>query len=270
MKNASAMDLGKFKVTDLRMLLSYLPLLEQEHSEALELAHSNSHLFEESSNSVFWCHLYELPFHEHLAQMIVAFGMAESIKSLAHSGATISNILELQTESEIESQDFIFENMSDDERRALVQSCFAWATSVKKSLQCLLIFGCYLNELIAKVRVGCDLSLFNAIKIDVSVLGCPSVITRLSKAVMLNDLAFLAQLKRAINAPLEKRSQANFQKMRFVLKVLAESDAQKLSDDELYKLFVSELKLYAKDSKKGDAKKSLGKFVRAYQRNSTT
>jgi hypothetical protein len=267
-------DFGKITVSDLRALIDCLPLLEEEHRGAIELAREKPHLFESKlSGKIAWCHFYELPFQIHIAHMMVGFDLVDPIKEAASADRAIPSLIRFATEYEPEIADDELEELDEEQLKNFVHASYALATSIIKSLQCLLTFGCYINDFIAEVRMngpGSDPALFNAIKIDPSVLGCPSVAARVSKAIMLNEDSFLSDLSKSINAPLKKREQANFQKMRLVLKVLAESNAQRLSDDELYKLFVTELRLYSGDSEKGDAKKSLSKFARTYRSKSTT
>lgn len=263
------MDFGKFTASDLRLLLEYLPQLEAQYQEATELANQKPHLFVYSApHEIGWCNLYELPILEHISCMVVGFDMTDAVKGAARSAVPMRTLLH-----SIDKFDLEFDEVDKDEIEVFVKSCYTLATSVYKTIQCLLTFGCYLNDLIAQVREnvpGSDAALFNAVRIDPSVIGCPSVVARISRAAVLADTSFFNDLKRAINGPLAKRSQANFQKMRLVLQVLREANAPKLSDDELYRLFVKELALYAEDAERGDAKKNLNKFARTYRTKSTT
>lgn len=142
--------------------------------------------------------------------------------------------------------------------------------SLLNTLRCVLYHGCFLNELIERVRAGDDKALFDAIRIDSTVISCPSASLRISKAALLQDNRFFAKLKAAINGKLAKREQANFQKMRLVLEVLHEAGATRLSDAQLHELFVEELKLYFGNAKGGGNDKALRKFADTYMRKNTT
>lgn len=134
------------------------------------------------------------------------------------------------------------------------------------SFRSLQVFGLYLNDLIALVRQGGkagDKALMQAIKIDPTVLGCPSVVQRLSRASIENDIGFFNSIKKAINGSLTKREQRTYQQMRVVLNVLHESGAVNLSPDDLYSLFHEELNLVRDEVGDGDVKGALKQF--AYQ-----
>lgn len=88
--------------------------------------------------------------------------------------------------------------------------------------------------------------------------------------MLLEDQRFLAKLKGAFSGKFLKREQANFQRMRVILRVLSETGAGRLSDERLHELFVKQLRLYSSDSKRGDVKKNLRKFANQYMKIATT
>lgn len=102
---------------------------------------------------------------------------------------------------ELEADD---EDLSDDEKeivRKSLQTIFGLTLSVMANIRCLLIFGSYLNDLVAQVRAGgpdADKALLRAIKIDPTVLGCPSVVQRLSRAAIESDKRFFSNVKGAV------------------------------------------------------------------------
>jgi hypothetical protein len=147
---------------------------------------------------------------------------------------------------------------------------FRLGMSMYHTLRCVLFHGCFLNELIERVRTDDDKALFDAVRIDSTVVGCMSVSNRISKAALLQDNRFFAKLKAAINGKLAKREQANFQKMRLVFEVLHEAGASRLNDAQLQQLFVEELDLYASNAKGGGNAKALRKFADTYMKKSAT
>lgn len=157
------------------------------------------------------------------------------------------------------------------EIRPMLGAVFGVAFSFVSSLRCVLYHGCFLNELIERVRIGDDKALFDAIRIDPTVIGCRPAIQRISKATLLKDVRFFTKLRTAINGKIAKREQANFQKMRLVFEILHEAGATRLSNDQLHQLFVEELRLYASNDKAGGNAKALRKFDDTYtKKNSTT
>ena len=207
-----------------------------------------------------WSHLYEHPFLEHVAQIAIVFDAAEAIKECTAAQRPIQ-----AAEAYIQQLDDDDSEFTPEEKeniRPNLALVFGLVTSLLKSLQCLMAYGTYLNDLVAQVRQGNrhgDDALFKAVKIDPSVMGAPSINVRISRAVLENDQAFLAALKRAINGPLSKQHQANADKIGFVLQVLHESKVERLNDDELHDLFVQQLALYSAPSKadSGDAAKGI-------------
>ncbi|MDP1558191.1 MAG: hypothetical protein Q8K48_06310 [Candidatus Planktophila sp.] len=148
--------------------------------------------------------------------------------------------------------------------RPFLSAICAYFYSMQYSLFCILYHGCFLNELIERVRTGDDKALFDAIRVDPMVIGCQSVIERISKARRLQDVDFLDELKKTQSGVSAKLKQANFQKIRLILKVLSEAGATRLTNEKLYQLFVEELNLYTANSKGGGSEKALRKFADTY------
>ena len=173
---------------------------------------------------------------------------------------------------QIEHHFDVAEPSEEDINRFLpsIAGTFGLGVSMHNALRCVLFHGCFLNELIERIRTGDDKALFDAVRIDTTVIGCLSVSCRISKAALLKDNRFFAKLKAAINGKMAKREQANFQKMRLVFEVLHEAGASRLSDAQLQQLFVEELNLYASNAKGGGNAKALRKFADIYMKKSAT
>lgn len=267
------MQFGRLSVGDIRLVLSFLPLLEREAAEGRALVkEAGKSLFSGSFSKVYWCNCYELPFLDHLARYIAALELVEDVEKIASAPNHIEALGDLLRGMDAEI-DAAFESATQEELEQFRESIpvlLALATSVLHSLRCLLIFGCYLNDLIAEARAGDESALFKAIRIDPTVVGCPTAIVYISRAVLVDDKRFLGKLKRALDGKLQKREQANFQKMRFVLQILYEAGATLLTDEQLHELFVNQLHLYSADSKAGDVTKNLRKFVNQYMKAHTT
>ncbi len=110
-------------------------------------------------------------------------------------------------------------NLSKQDIKALRPFLFivcAYFYSMQYSLFCILYHGCFLNELIARVRAGDDEALIDAIRIDPTVVGCQSVIEKISKARRLRDDGFLNKLKKTQSGVSAKLKQANYQKIRLI------------------------------------------------------
>ncbi len=267
---------------DMRLFLALWPKLSAEADDAHGmLIEDEDKLFGRESELFAWCHLYELPIRQHL--ILANAGIIEGYKkflSVKHFADWYKQLV--NTPGQIGALPSIIDQIDDhfdaiepskeDTEKLLptIAGTFGLGLSMYNTLRCVLYHGCFLNELIERVRADDDKALFDAVRIDSTVIGCVSVSNRISKAALLRDNRFFAKLKAAINGKLAKREQANFQKMRLVFEVLHEAGAIRLSDVELHELFVEGLKLYSGNAKGGGNAKALRKFADTYMKKSAT
>lgn len=201
------MKLSRITPADLRLLLTALPRLEVEEAEIRPLLiERRADFFASDCVPATWCHLYEHPFPEHVARIAVAFDAGDVIKECAAAARPI-----LAASAYIQSLDEDNSEFTPEEKEDIRPSLglvFGLLTSLLKSLQCLMAYGVYLNDLVAQVRQGTpkgDSALLKAVRIDPTVIGTPSINARMSRAVLEGDRKFLDAIKRAINAPLSKQ-----------------------------------------------------------------
>lgn len=261
----------------LRIFLAFWPMVAVEFEEAHKiLVEAKEKLLGTDAVAFNWSHLYEQPITKHIGFAFAGLPwlhpFSDWLKQIVETPGQISAlpsvtreideyITDLQDPSEAETEEIL----------PMLGAAFGVIFSVFSSLRSVLYHGCFLNELIERVRRGDDKALFDAIRIDPAVIGCLPAIQRISKATLLKDVRFFAKLKAAINGKIAKREQANFQKIRLVFEILHEAGATRLSDDQLHQLFVEELKLYASNDKGGGSAKALRKFADTYmKKNSTT
>jgi len=267
---------GKTTAGDIRIFLEHWPKVKTGFEETWQsLSEEKELLFSQDSIGFSWCHLYELPIKQHVFLPLTGFLQDEKFLKIFQSFSLSKD--QIGFIPEVLSQvDSYFEEVdlpSKDEAIKLmpiIAAYFGASLSVFHSLRCVLYHGCFLNELIERVRTGDDKALFAAIRLDPTVVGCKSVIERISKAALLQDKRFFAKLKVALNGNIAKREQANYQKMRLVLEILHEANSEKLNDDQLYELFVKTLKLYSWNEREGGNAKSLRKFVDTYMKRTST
>lgn len=267
---------------DLRTLLGFWPLFFAEGKSTLQDIQADKDKFLSDDAAPFaWCHLYELPIKEH--SMLVLGGITQNLgdfisqeqvvewfAQLVNSPSQVGELPNLHA-SIGEYFDALGQNKDQtDELRPTLANTFGNGWSMLNTLRCVLYHGCYLNELIERARNGDDAALFAAVRMDATVVGCPSVVQRISKAAILEDKDFFTGLKNAINGKHTKREQANFQMMRLVLEVLHEAGATRLNDAQLHQLFVDELNLYSSNAKNGGCAKTLRKFVDTYMKKNAT
>lgn len=263
----------------LRIFLDFWPLVATQVEEAQQkLIEDKDKLLGDDAAKFSWCHLYELPIQQHLAITLSGLLQDERIQVWLKQITASSNQIAVLPEI-AEQVNAYFDEMEApskvevEELRPILAGFLGVSWSMFNSLRCVLYHGCFLNDLIERVRDDGDKSLkslLDAVRIDPTVIGCKPVIERISKATLLRENRFFARLKAAINGKMGKREQANFQKMRLVFEVLHEAGATNLSDDQLHQLFVKELKLYSGNEKGGGNAKALRKFADTYMKKTST
>jgi hypothetical protein len=267
---------------DLRTFLEFWPSFSAEANDVHQMViEDKDKFFDKETELPAWCHFYELPLLQHVALVNAAtvqgyakFLSQEQVadwhQQVADAPSQIGAIPGMIRQ--IEHYFDAIELSKEDAEEVLpsLAGLLGFGLSISYTLRCVLYHGCFLNELIERVRAGDDKALFDAIRIDSTVIGCMSVSNRISRAALLKDNSFFTKLKAAINGKLAKREQANFQKMRLVFEVLHEAGASRLSDSQLQQLFVGELDLYASNAKGGGNAKALRKFADTYMKKSAT
>ena len=268
------MQFGKFTGADLRLFLRLMGIFEKEEKELIEDVRSNPEkLLGPDAISVYWCGFYEKPFIDHLAALVGALGLGDVVKEIHDSPKPVEAMAEIidGLDAELEAMFSELDSGQADLIQKGLPLLLALIYSISMSLRSLLVYGCYLNDLIARVREGRDRdALFAAVKIDPTTMGCPSVIAEIGRARLAGNQAFFIRLRNALSGRLTKREQANFQKMRVIFQVLKETGAERLTDTELYELFVNQLGLYTSDKVRGDVRKNLRKLASQYMRKGAT
>lgn len=173
------MQIGKLSSGDLKLLLAYYPQLagsELEEARPMLLAKEDL-IFSADAPKASWCQLYELPADQHFVQVAVALSAGEVVREIAQSPNPILALPDAVAKQSAEIDAWEITEEEEAEYRKSLPVLFGLSVSVINSVRSLMIFGCYLNELIAKSREGGDIgdrALLSAVKIDPTVLGCPT------------------------------------------------------------------------------------------------
>lgn len=146
-----------------------------------------------------------------------------------------------------------------------------WATALLmaliKSTECLTLYSVTINELVSRARKGDAEALFKAMRVDPSVLTCPSIGSQLSLAVMRRDRKFIRRIKAALDGPHKGRKP--YRKLRFTGLILEESGALALGNrDHIYDVVANQLRLY--EQQRGDPFKGLFTQFKRWKTESTT
>ena len=263
------MNFGKLSSDDLRLFLELADEFDNEFIEAQGiLIQKQDQFFAADCLRPAWSHLYELPILQHIAQGFDQNNSADFIRQMAESPSQIQFAKGVLDSFDAEMDAWEPNEAEKDEMRKQLAALFAFSYSLTQTFRSLKIFGLYLNDLVAIVRDGGDRAknaLFAAVKIDRTVLACPTINAYVSQRVLLNDKAFLEDLRKAEVGNLTRREQRNYQQVRLVLQTLKEVGAKRLSPSDLYHLFVEELNLIAGDRSDdvGNVAENLRQF--AYQ-----
>jgi len=265
------MNLGNVSPADLRLFLEYSESFLSEAKEAKAiLSDRKDDFFAPDCERPVWCHLYELPIVEHATKGIDFIGGENAIGRLSGSKNQIAEAFTLLNEENSEIEAWNPSPAEKEEIRPLLASVYALAFSLSNSFRALMVFGLYLNDLIAIVRNGgpdAEKALISAVKIDPTVIGCRSAMVYISKQTLLGDSKFLRKLGAAMSGKLSCSEKNHYEKVRLVLQVLHETGAKRLAGPDLYQLFVLELELVEgdeqSDSDVGNVENNLRQF--AYQ-----
>lgn len=109
------------------------------------------------------------------------------------------------------------------------------------------------------VRSGDDNAFFKAVRIDRSILTCPTFAARLARAEFRHESGFFKKLRYALKGKIEKQD-ARYHYLRFFLALLDELGVlDKLSMEDRYKLLAEDFRLYDRTGK--DPARSLDRFI---------
>lgn len=139
------------------------------------------------------------------------------------------------------------------------------AIVLQRNILAIMLYHKSMGALVDMVRHGDDDALFNAVRVDRSVLLAAPCADRLSKAEMLNDKDFLIHLRKAIKGPTKKNMEA-IQDLRYSIVALRECGFDHFSDADLERLFIR-TRLYPNSA---GALKNLRKHIQLARKLTTT
>lgn len=227
---------GKLTSAQFRSFVDQLPAFQSMAEEMRKLMQdtSDAKWNEILKEDYSWAWVYEFPFVFHLAIATYAFGLKEWLSEVAASPDPQQRVL-----------DDLHKELSEDFHADVeVQHGMGLVVSLTRTMQSVLMHGRSLSALIQEVRDNNDFDcLFKAIKVDRTVVNCPTVADCIAKAELRNDKAFFRRLSNAFNGPSQKEW-VGLAGMKFSFNVLREFELNDLSDDELEQLMVHTLDVY--------------------------
>lgn len=196
-----------------------LPQLDQERQELQAKIAEKPEAFAEKflTTGFTWAHLYEVPFPTLLLGFLAVAGVDQAVAHALRQESPIKAALDLP--SVIQDMDWSGGAGGTFSPGDLL----GYLHAVTGNLDCLLIYGCYLNDLIGKAREGDMDSLLNAIRIDPSAVAGPTGSFFVSISVVEGDKTFLKAVGQAMSGKTGRQA-SYLKKFRFLMQVLREAN----------------------------------------------
>lgn len=186
---------------------------------------------------VYWAALYELPLAQHCAVAFYVLGLSDWLKEIAMS-TDPQELLLNDLDGDVLPDDRQLEEKGFTPARAI-----AVLVSFQRTVLSTMLFKRSMSALVEAAREGDDDALFNAVRVDRSAVGCPSIAARIARAEAFGEKHFFIRLRNALKGPTGKHWHA-YCGLRYSLVVLREFGFSDLSDGELHHLLVKVLKVY--------------------------
>jgi hypothetical protein len=212
---------GKLTQDDIKLILPLLPQLEEARGELQALIAKKPEKFAKKflTTGFAWAHLYEVPFLQLLFGFLAVAGVDKDLARLAAQDEPIKALLSFV--DEIQDKDWT----GGSGGKFTHGDFLGYLQAIVGNLDCLVIYGTYLNDLLANAQKGDMDALFKAIRID------PSV-------VIAGEQGFLDEVRKAMAGKTGKQA-AYLRKFRFLMQLLHEVGALGLPTKELSDLVFS-------------------------------
>lgn len=211
---------------------------------------------------ISWVHFYEMPFEQHMACSLFVLDWQDEIKKAARSDDPYRYFFEFA--------DYLYYH-DDGEWSGGYQGQFQKhhlvevVISLLRTMKSIMVYQKSLSTLVAEAGQNHDKALFDAIRIDRTIINCGVAKQRLSLAEMTNDKKFYQHLAKALKGP-DRKHWAGLETMRYVMKALVDTGSDQLKGENIEQLFVDHLKLYPQTA---GAQKNLLKHFLAAKKSTT-
>lgn len=232
-------EYGNLTLEEFKQLIGELPDIRSQMTELPDLLNSSpkDKIKEVLDQGLYWADLYELSFQESLALLICALGCHQELHEAAQSDDPTQAAFSM-------FQDVEFENWKGGlDGMFKMGDVVALFTVLQRNIHSIMFFHRTLDALVDEAREGSDDSFFNAVRIDRSIMTCPTFALRIAKAEIKNDKKFFIRLRSSMKGPSKKHWEA-YKDLRYAFYILRESGFNQLSDEQLEDLLVHKLKLY--------------------------
>lgn len=255
-------DFGKLSHNQFARLVSTLPDIRGQMHELPKLVRDNqtrvTDWFGESGYS--WGTIYERPFLEQMAVLFILLGLHIPLHDAAESDDPQEAVLHWTDDNGP------LDHWYDANEDKIEKKYLLWLVIVlQRNILAIMLYHKSMGALVEEVRHGSDRALFDAVRIDRSVLLAAPCADRLSRAELLNDKDFLRHLRSAIKGPTQKHMAA-IQDLRYSIVALRECGFDRFSDQDLERLFIG-TRLYPGSA---GALKNIRKHIQLARKITTT
>jgi hypothetical protein len=210
-------------------------------------------------NNFSWFNYYELPFNSHITAGALMLDWQDAMIHSSQSDDPQQYIFDF-----FNSLDNVNEWQGGYNGLFVLRDLVGLVVSIFKSIKSIMIYQKSLSTLIEEVRQGNEKALFDAVRIDRTMLACPSIIHFISMAELKGDNKFFLSLKSALKGPSAKHWIAH-EELRFMMQALIEGGLIGITGDNIEQLFVDHLKMYPKTH--GAQKNLLKQFLQTKKIN---
>jgi len=251
---------GKLRVEHLLQLIQLLPLLEQARPELASLvAEKPQKAAQFFKVGLAWGNAYDVPIEKQLQAFLLVAGLSDFFAQAGNSADPYSELAKLDAHPDFQEWNGGFEKRF--ERHHLMGALYA----LLGTLEALMLYGYYLNELLAMAREqDDDEALFKAIRVDPVAITSATASHRISLAAVQADTDFFKQLQKALLG--KTGGQARYlKKFKLLMQVLLEQRLLDRPNVELRALAL-ELGVYADTP---NAEKNLNALIRKFRQKKT-
>lgn len=258
-------EYGKLTLDQFLELVKKLPEVRGQMTELPAVVRSKPEKLKKILGKDYrWSSIYELEFTEQIAYLMVLLGWQGFLKDAAASEDPQASVLQWIEDGSVLDH-WYEENKDVLEKRHLI-----WlAVVMQRNVLSIMLFHRPLSAFVEEVRQGrpgSDDAFFKAVRVDRSILSCPTFADRLAHAELTQDKTFFLHLRSALKGPLKKHMEA-LKDLRYAIAILREFGFDSMSDAKLEDLFVNKLRLYPSVP---SARKNLRKHISEAKKLSTT
>jgi hypothetical protein len=249
-------QLGKLTVPQFQRIVKRLPEIREQMKELPQLVKSwpRKKAEEVFDKDFCWAAVYEFTLAEQIGLLIFALGKVQKFLEIARSPDPQEASLEWMDVDDMD--DWSGGEGGIFERKHVV----GLVVALQRNILSIMLYHRSLAALVDDVRSRvsqADDSFFLAVRIDRSILACPTFADRLARAELHQDSNFFRRLRAALKGPSKKHMEA-LKDLRYALAILRDAGFDALSDAQLEDLFVNKLKLYPRVA---SARKNLRKHL---------